>query len=149
MLLQPTDVPSRSGINAAITSTMDDHTSLTNPNGLHYDSGWINIVLRSGYQSSGETPAYRRIGSVIYMRGRVLRTTAGNWTTTAVAVGDLPAGFRPSTSNILFAEVIGSAAAASMGRMFVTSSGVINVNTVTGTSDALANAFPLTAAFPN
>lgn len=148
-LLQPTDVPSRSGINNAITGVMDDHIDPADPVGLHYDSGWINIPLRSGYTFSGETPAYRRIGSVIYMRGRVIRTTAGNWTTSSQAIGDLPAGFRPSTTNILFAEVIGTAAAASMGRMFVTSAGVINVNTVTGTSDGVANAFPLTAAFPN
>lgn len=149
MPLQPSDVPSRSGIQAAIDEAVDDHASTTDAAGDHYDSGWINIPLRSGFTFSGETPAYRRIGDVIYMRGRVVRTTAGNWTTSSTSIGDLPAGFRPSTSNILFAHVIGSGASASNGRMFVTSAGVINVNTVTGTSDAMANAFPLTAAFPN
>lgn len=144
-LLQPTDVPSRTGINAAIQSTMDAHTSLTDTVGLHYDSGWITLVLRSGFQLSGETPMYRRIGSVIYMRGRVARTS-GTWTTTTTAVADLPAGFRPSTSNILYATIIGSPGVA--GRMFISSAGVVNVHALTGTP-AGTDGIPLTAAFPN
>lgn len=144
-LLQPTDVPSRTGINAAIQSTMDAHASTTDPASLHYDSGWINIPLRSGFTFSGETPAYRKIGSVIYMRGRVARTS-GTWTTGNTAIGDLPAGFRPSTSNVLFASVIGSPGVP--GRVFVTSAGVVNVNALSGTP-AGTEGISLAAAFPN
>lgn len=148
-LLQPTDVPSRTGINNAITTEIGDHTDPADTAGDHYDSGWVALPLRTNVALSGETPMYRKIGRVIYMRGRVVVTTAGNWSTTATAVGDLPAGFRPSTSNILFAEVIGTAGSSAPGRMFVTSAGVVNVNTVTGTMDRTTNAFPLTAAFPD
>lgn len=144
-LLQPSDVPSRSGINAAITSTMDDHSSLTNPTGLHYDSGWVLLPLRTGFQSNGETPMYRRIGSIIFMRGRVARIS-GTWTTGNTAVADLPAGFRPSTSNILYATTIGSPGVP--GRMFITSAGVVNVNALSGTP-AGTDGIPLTASFPN
>lgn len=144
-LLQGTDVPSRAGINAAITSTMDDHTDPNDPLGLHYDSGWILLPLRAGFTFSGENPMYRRLGNVIYMRGRVARTS-GNWTTGNTAIGDLPAGFRPSTSNILYATTIGSPGVA--GRMFITSAGVVNVNALSGTPLG-TDGIPLTASFPN
>lgn len=144
-LLQPTDVPSRSGINNAITGVMDDHIDPADPVGLHYDSGWILLPLRAGFTFSGENPMYRRLGNVIYMRGRVARTS-GNWTTGNTAIGDLPAGFRPSTSNILYATTIGSPGVA--GRMFITSAGVVNVNALSGTP-AGTDGIPLTASFPN
>lgn len=144
-LLQPSDVPSRAGINAAITSTMDDHTDLNDPAGLHYDSGWILLPLRAGFQFSGENPMYRRIGSIIFMRGRVSRIS-GTWTTGNTPVADLPAGFRPSTSNILYLTSIG--ASTIPARMFITSAGVVNVNALSGTP-AGTEGIPLTASFPN
>lgn len=144
-LLQPTDVPSRSGINNAITSTMDEHTDPTDPTGLHYDSGWILIPLRAGFTFSGENPMYRRLGNVIYLRGRVA-TTASTFTTATVAVGDLPAGFRPSTSNVVFATTSGSPGVGA--RFFVTSAGVINVNLLAGVA-ATNGGVPLSCAFPN
>lgn len=144
-LLQPTDVPSRMGINNAITSEIADHTDTADTVGEHYDSGWILLPLRSGFTFSGENPMYRRIGSVIYMRGRVARTS-GNWTTGNTPIGDLPADCRPSTSNILYATTIGSPGVG--GRMFVTSAGVVNVNALSGTPLG-TDGIPLTASFPN
>lgn len=122
-LLQPTDVPSRAGINNAITTEIEAHASTTDPAGQHYDSGWINITLRAGFTVSGETPRYRRIGSTVYLRGRIAGTfAAGN----TYIVGDVPAGFRPNPL-ILF-PLAGSSAATSGGRLWVDTSGQINVN---------------------
>lgn len=145
MPLQPSGVPSRSAIQNAIDEAVDVHASTTDTIGLHYDSGWVLLPLRAGFQANGETPMYRRIGSIIFMRGRVSRTS-GNWTTSNTAVADLPAGFRPSTSNILYATTIGSPGVG--GRMFVTSAGVVNVNALSGTPLG-TDGIPLTASFPN
>ena len=144
-LLQPTDVPSRSGINNAITSEIANHASTTDPVGQHYDSGWILLPLRANFATSGETPMYRRIGSVIYLRGRVMCTGAQTWTTGNVPFADIPAGFRPSTSNVLFATTI---ATPTMGlaRFFVTSAGVLNASVVSGTP---TQAIHLSCAYPN
>jgi len=141
-LLVGTDVPSRAGINNAITTEIAAHASTSNPASLHYDSRWILLPLRAGFGVSGETPMYRRIGSVIYLRGRVVPPV--NWTTGNQAFGDLPAGFVPSTSNVLFASTAGSPGVAA--RFFITSAGVCNANVLTGTS---AGAIHLSCAFPN
>lgn len=122
-LLQPSDVPSRSGINNAITSEIANHASLTDVNGLHYDSGWIDVTLRAGFSASSEAPRYRRIGRQVFLRGRVAGTfAAGN----TYILGDIPAGFRPNPL-ILF-PLAGSNAATSGGRLWVDTSGQINVN---------------------
>lgn len=122
-LLQPTDVPSRSGINNAIQSMMDAHASTTDPNSQHYDSGWIDIPYRPGFSTSGEAARYRRIGRQVFIRGRVAGTfAAGN----TYIIGDVPAGFRPNPL-ILF-PLAGSNAATSGGRLWVDTSGQINVN---------------------
>lgn len=122
-LLQPTDVPSRSGINNAISSEIAAHASTTDPNGPHYDSGWIDIPLRGGFSASGETPRYRRVGRQVFLRGRVGGTfAAGN----TYIVGDVPAGFRPNP--LILYPLGGSSAATSGGRFWIDTSGQINVN---------------------
>lgn len=142
-LLQPTDVPSRTGINAAISSTVDEHADPLDAAGEHYDSGWQTLVLRANFGISGETPMYRRIGNVIYLRGRVI-PTSGNWTTGNTAFADIPAGFRPGTSNVLFASTSGSPGVPA--RFFITSAGVCNANLLTGTG---TGAIHLSCAYPN
>lgn len=128
-LLQPSDVPSRSGINNAITSTVDEHASLTDVNGLHYDSGWVNIPLRATFSASGETPQVRRVGKTVHLRGRIGGTiTAGG----TVIVGDIPAGFRPSVLSMF--AVSGSDANAA-GRFWVNTAGELNFSlTITKTN---------------
>ena len=122
-LLQPSGVPSRTAINNAITSEIANHASLTDVNGLHYDSGWIDIPLRAGFSTSGEAPRYRRIGRQVFLRGRVAGTfAAGN----TYVIGDVPAGFRPNPL-ILF-PLAGSNAATSGGRLWVDTTGQVNVN---------------------
>lgn len=119
-LLQPSGVPSRTAINNLVTSEIANHASTTDPLGLHYDSGWVAIPLRATFSASGETPSVRRIGSAVYLRGRIGGTiTAGG----TVIVGDIPAGFRPSTLSMF--AVSGSDANAA-GRFWVNTAGELN-----------------------
>jgi len=119
-LLQPSDVPSRTGINNAITTEISNHSTEVNTASLHYDSGWVTIPLRATFNPSGETPMVRRIGKMVYMRGRIGGTiTAGG----TVIVGDIPAGFRPSTLSMF--AVAGSDANAA-GRFWVNTAGELN-----------------------
>lgn len=134
-LLQPGDVPSRTGINNAITSEIANHASVANPASLHYDSGWIAIPLRLGFQTSGETPSYRKIGSIVYLRGRLI-PNSGTFSTGGNAIGDLPAGFRPAVANEVFATTWGTTPV--MGRFFIGSGGAITVDPVSATADAVA-----------
>lgn len=120
MPLQPPDVPSRSGIQAAINEAVDDHASTTDPASLHYDSGWVAIPLRSGFSASGETPSVRRVGKMVYLRGRIGGTVTAGGT---VVVGDIPAGFRPSVLSMF--AVSGSDANAA-GRFWVNTAGELN-----------------------
>jgi len=127
MPLQPSDVPSRSGIQAAINEAVDDHASTIDPLSQHYDTGWQPIPPRAGYQTSGETPQYRRIGEIVLVRGRVQPNPAGNFTADAtVIVADLPAGARPGALTMW--PVAGSTAATSGGRFWFATNGSINVN---------------------
>lgn len=143
-LLQASDVPSRTGINNAITTTVDDHADTTDTIGEHYDSGWQTLVLRANFALSGETPMYRKIGHTIYLRGRVV-PTSGTWTTGNTPFADIPAGFRPSTSNVLFASTV---ATPTMGlaRFFITSAGVLNASVASGTP---TNAIHISCAYPD
>lgn len=133
-LLQPGDVPSRTGINNAITTEIANHASTTNPASLHYDSGWIDIALRSGFAASGEFPRYRRIGSVVYLRGRVAPSGGGNFVANAqVIIGDIPAGFRPNPL-VAFA-VAGSNGTLSGGRFWIDTSGQVNMQPQNATAN--------------
>jgi hypothetical protein len=128
-LLQPTDVPSRMGINNAITSEIANHASLTDPASLHYDSGWVNIPLRAGFSASAETPQVRRVGKTVHLRGRIGGTVTAGGT---VVVGDIPVGFRPSVLSMF--AVSGSDANAA-GRFWVNTIGELNFSlTITKTN---------------
>lgn len=125
-LLQPSDVPSRAGINSAITSTVDEHASTTDVNGQHYDSGWIDVTFRTGFTFSGEAVRYRRIGRMVFIRGRVAPTAGSFAAGSTNTVADIPAGFRPNPL-VMFAAA-GSNAATSGGRFWITTTGEIIVN---------------------
>lgn len=127
-LLQPTDVPSRTGINNAITSEIANHASVSNSASQHYDSGWITLPLRSGFSGSpGEVPQYRRVGKLVTIRGRLSGTIpAGN-----TAVADVPAGFIPSMLN-MWARAENSSTNA--GRLWVSPSGAVNVSPAAATT---------------
>lgn len=139
-LLQPTEVPSRTGINNAITSEIADHASTTAPASQHYDSGWQTLTLRAGFQTSSETPQYRKIGVMVYLRGRIA-PTSGSFSTGGSPVADLPAGFRPTTANEVWATAFGINAI--MGRFFIGSGGALTVDPASATADAV----PISCSF--
>jgi hypothetical protein len=123
-LIQPSDVPSRTGINNAITTEIAAHASTTDPAGPHYDSGWIDIPLRAGLQASGETPRYRRIGRAVYLRGRVSKIDATNFAANVqITIGDVAVGFRPNPL-VMFA-LAGSTGTSSGGRLWVSTTGEV------------------------
>lgn len=132
-LLQPSDVPSRNGINNAITSEIGEHADPGDTLGDHYDSGWQTLTLRSGFQTSGETPQYRKLGHVVYIRGRVV-PISGTFSTGGSPVADIPAGFRPTVANEVFATAFGLTPI--MGRFFIGSGGAITVDPASATADA-------------
>jgi hypothetical protein len=139
-LLQPTDVPSMAGINNAITSKIADAVSTTDPSDQFYDSGWLTLQLRAGFQTSSETPQYRKIGHVVYLRGRIA-PTSGTFSTGGSAVADLPAGFRPTVANEVWATAFGINAI--MGRFFIGSGGALTVDPGSATADAV----PISTSF--
>lgn len=57
------------------------------------DSGWKTLPLATGIiaYSDAQTPQYRKIGPVVYLRGAVKGIT-----TLSKIIGTLPEGFRPS-----------------------------------------------------
>jgi hypothetical protein len=133
-LLQPSDIPSRTGINNAITSEIGEHADTADTLGEHYDSGWTDIPLRAGYAAMGETPRYRRIGRAVYLRGRVGISGGGNFAANVqVVVGDIPANFRPNPL-VMFA-VAGATGSASGGRFWVDTSGQLNMQPQNATSN--------------
>jgi len=55
------------------------------------DSGWINLTLVNSWAVTlGETPQYRKLNGIVYLRGLI---TGGSATTVAT----LPVGFRPAS----------------------------------------------------
>lgn len=79
------------GIQCVIGADMSG--TLSNYDGTNWvsqDTGWVSATLGSGWTAfSGETPGYRRLNGVVYLKGRASSTGA---TATAFT---LPAGFRP------------------------------------------------------
>ena len=67
------------------------------PDGLLYDTGLVDITLRSGYTGGGgaSDPQVRRISSILYFRGLISGPFAVN---TAATVADLPPGFTGANS---------------------------------------------------
>lgn len=83
------------GINVTgVTTLLPTAPTLEELNSKTNDSGWVNITLGHGMSvAAGRTPQVRRIGNVVYMRGRV--TTSTQWTQHDSIVR-IPDGFRPS-----------------------------------------------------
>lgn len=134
MPLQPSGVPSRAAIQAAIDEAVAAHASTIDPNSQHYDSGWADIPLRAAYATSGETPRYRRIGRSVYLRGRLAPSGGGAFAAnTTVIVGDIPGGFRPNPLHVF--ALAGSTGTLSGGRFWVDTSGQINVQPQNATTN--------------
>lgn len=93
----PSVAPSTSG--NVLTSNGTDWVSST-PS--IYDSGWISLTLLAGASSYGSpwgTPAYRKVGTIVYLRGLVAGTAGGT------VFATLPAGFRPDSQGLFMIEI--------------------------------------------
>lgn len=77
------------------------------------DTGWVNLVLRSGYVAhSGRTPQVRRKNGVTYMRGGVATSAGSSFATTAYQIAaDLPSGFTAPGQNSYFIAFTGTGGA--------------------------------------
>jgi hypothetical protein len=64
---------------------------------LTADSDWNNLTFGTGYEdgSFGALAGYRKIGSVVYLRG-VIAKTSGNIEANDTPIGTLPSGYRPT-----------------------------------------------------
>lgn len=134
-LLQPTDVPSRTGINNAITTEIEDHASTTDVNGQHYDSGWISLPLGTNIVASGETPQYRRLGKIVQLRGRLDLSTGSFPSPGPTVVATLPTGFRPSSLSMW---ALAGTTPATSGRFWVATNGQVNVSPAAAVADAVS-----------
>lgn len=58
-----------------------------------YDSGWIDLPLKTGIQkySDAQAPQYRRVGNAVYLRGAVKGIKA-----VKTIIGTLPTAYRPT-----------------------------------------------------
>lgn len=84
------------------------------------DSGWVTPTLNTGWSvASSNTPMYRRLNGVVYIRGRAAYNSATGGATTTLFT--LPAGFRPAAVDNIFLGDNNSGAA----RLNVTSAGAV------------------------
>ena len=85
------------------------------------DTGWVTIASFSNSWAAGSiTPAYRKVGNRVQLRGRI---TGGNAGATAFT---LPAGFRPQT-----VQTMPSSTAAATNLMQIDTSGNVQPTTAT------------------
>lgn len=104
------------------------------------DTGWINLPAASnGFvaDTGGGTPQYRKIGSVVYLRGQYLRSTAP---ATATVATTLPTGFRPTTTVNLHTQAFNNGDVAVL--VTVNVSGTISITC--GTARASSPGYTLT-----
>jgi hypothetical protein len=116
-LLQPTDVPSRDGINAAITSEIAEHTDPNDPAGPHYRGAWTTVTKVSPAASMANiTLQYRVTGFMVEWRvagntaAAVTAGISGDHTNQNITTGSIPATLRPAFGNWHFIISLGVAA---------------------------------------
>lgn len=104
------------------------------------DSGWVNIAAAAGFTSSLQV---RRIGDQVTYRGTLTPTVdwgAANSLQMPVAVGGVPAEFRPPAS-LIYIGASGATSAANLFRVAIQSNGGIQVrcNTAAHTNSCSVN----------
>jgi hypothetical protein len=68
------------------------------------DTGWTTVdSFSNGFGSGGNTPGYRRLNGVVYLRGNISGGTANQTAFT------LPTGHRPATDFVLVVQQLGTA----------------------------------------
>lgn len=113
---------------------------------VRYDSGWNDIPLSPGITAYEEasTPQYRKIGSIVYIRGAVIGVTAKN-----TVIGNLPTGFKPSRSSHYVQNTnVTPDGGASISRLVVSTNGEIKVQGISeGASYGADKWFPINTSF--
>lgn len=104
------------------------------------DSGWVNITAAAGFTS---TLQVRRIGDQVTYRGTLVPNTdwgAANSLQMPVAVGGVPAEFRPPAS-LIYIGASGATSAANLFRVAIQSNGGVQVrcNTAAHTNSCSVN----------
>jgi hypothetical protein len=145
-LLQPSDIPSRTGINDAITSEIAEHADIADTSGEHYDSGWLTLPGTPGAGITVTQKEYRVKNGFVAIRftgtltaGIAVTSTGGM---TDILIGTLPAGARPGGGGISASSdfVIELNGATVGGRIF--NSGAVNI----AHADRTGTAYTLGAA---
>ena len=97
------------------------------------DTGWVDLTLAEGfshYGAPGPTAQVRRIGPVVYLRGRLTRDDGGFVMGTGYVVLTLPSEFRPSFNG---RYVLGGGTTTQWGRAeVVASSGDVGFAAISG-----------------
>lgn len=91
-----------------------------------WDTTWTPFALVNSWVPYGSpyvTPAYRRIGDVVELRG----LTKDGVTTLGTTICTLPVGFRPPTGTVTVTIVSGTATG--VGRIDISTSGAVTVST--------------------
>jgi hypothetical protein len=89
-----------SAYTASIFSVSDDGTVTSNNLG---ETGWTTVgSFSNSFVSGGNTPGYRRLNNVVYLRGNVNSGTAGQTAFT------LPSGYRPATDFVIPVQQFGT-----------------------------------------
>jgi hypothetical protein len=90
-----------SAYTASIFSVSDDGIVTSSNLG---DTGWSDVgSLSNSFVSGGNTPGYRKLNNVVYLRGNINSGTAGQTAFT------LPSGYRPATDFIIPVQKFGTA----------------------------------------
>lgn len=92
------------------------------------DTGWITLSLADGITAYNEanTPQYRKIGNLVFIRGTVKGITARN-----TVIGTLPEGFRPTKANPYVQNTsLGTGNYATQTRLTVTTTGDVKLEAI-------------------
>lgn len=135
MPLQPTDIPSRQGIQDAIDEAVEEHEDTSDSSGEHYDSEWQAVALTAGW---GGTMEVRKIGHEVYLRGQIdngpSSTTVPITGGSGTVIANLAAGFRPvGRSHVWLA--VAQIPQTVTARMFANTSGTVSLYTYEAVTD--------------
>lgn len=107
-----------------LQAALDDATS---------DTGWVDVALATGYKhytSPGPTPQVRRIGDVVYLRGRIAMDTGSFVAGTTHTVLTLPLEYRPAFNG---RYLFGGGASSQWGRADVSATnGEVSLAAISG-----------------
>ncbi|MGW1714092.1 hypothetical protein [Streptomyces sp. NPDC002156] len=116
------------------TNHLEWYDSTAGWRAVNDDTGWSNLTLLANWSVyNAETPAVRRIGSSVHLRGALLTAVAISVNGTAVI--NIPAGFRPAVRHHCYAVLGGTRTGVEL--MLNTDGNLLVYPQVTSTTPAL------------